>query len=378
MDVNSGLRNFALGRLAAEQTQVKPANSVDTDSSKQGALVIVDSFLSSTSHGFTVESAAQSLGSPGPSYRMNHHQVAEGRVSMPHAKALKALQTDFVSPSLSPEIASEQLKSFVTKSAAGNISLATSHLAALESQGLRNSVVNLSQGVDAINLMDMIKLATGPSSKLADVEKQQYQENLRSALTNPSDTAPLSEKDLDQRLLQRVNLQLHSDPEIQQAVAEWRTGVQSFESGRNSVVVAAGNSGKAYYALSHQGFLLDGSEDANLLAVPEVTTVGATTLSPGGELSLSHSSFGSEVDILADGDHQGRFGTSYSSPKVANALRTAHILNPAFTSDEAETWVKDKLSVSAEVQDHSVAILNTEKTAYLISAVEQKKKTRKP
>ena len=373
MDVTSGLRNFALGRVAAEQAQAKPTASANADSSKHGALVIVDNFLSSTSHGFTVESAGQSLGAPGPSYRMNHHQMVDGRVSMPHAKALKALQTDFASPALLPATASAQLDSFVTLAAAGNIGLATSHLATLESQGFQNSVVNLSQGVDAINLMDMIKMATSPASKLADAQKQQYQENLRSALSNSSDTAPLSEKELDQRLLQRVNSQLHSDPEIQHAVAQWRSGVQSFESGRNSVVVAAGNSGKAFQALNHQGFTLDGSEDSNLLAVPEVTTVGATTTSAQGELSLSHSSFGSEVDILASGDHQGRFGTSYASPKVANALRTAHLLNPEFSSEQAEAWVKEKLSISAEVQDHPVAILSSERTAYLINALEQRK-----
>lgn len=369
--MNSQLRNFALGRVAAERAAPKPADPV-AHGSNSGAMVIIDSFLSTTSHGFQVERAAQSLGGTGAVYRVDQQQLVNGRLTMPHAKALKSLQAEFASGPLSPQLAGQHLDNFVTQAAAGNVKLAASHLADIETQGFQNSVVNLSQGVDALNLMDMVKMALGPGSKFTTEQQHQYNSNLRSALLNPSEQSTATEKLLDQRLLQRVSALLKESPEVRGAVEQWRQGVQSFESaGHNSVVVASGNSGKAFRALVKEGFELDGSEDSNLLAVPEVMTVGATSVTSNGDLGLMQTSFGAEVDVLASGDHEGRFGTSYASPKVANALRAAHLLHPDFTSEQAEGWLKENLAASVEVLEQPVALLNTGRAAALLQALER-------
>ncbi len=371
VDVNSQLRNFALGRVAAEQARPQQAQ-VRPDAENRGATIIVDNFLNSTSHGFQVEGAARSLGQTGTVIQVNQHQVENGRLTMPHAKALKSLQTEFASGPLSAELAGQHLDSFVTQAAAGNVKLAASHLAGIEAEGFQNSVVNLSQGVDALNLMDMAKMALSPKSKLSAAQQQQYSSNLQSALLEPSEHGGATEKLLDQRLLQRVSTLLKESPEVQSAVKQWREGVERFESAHNSVVVASGNSGKAFQALARDGFTLDGSEDHNLLAVPEVTTVGATSRTADGDLSLSHTSFGPEVDVLAPGDHAGLFGTSYASPKVASALRAVHVLRPDFTSNQAESWLKENLAASVEVLNQPVALLNTDRAAALLQALEKR------
>lgn len=371
MDVTSGLRNFALGRLAAEQASSRSAVA-RPEQSKQGAMILIDNFVSSSSHGYSVEGAARSLGPTGSTFQVNQHESVNGRLSMPHARAVKELQAQFVSGPLSVEAAAQQLESFIVSAAQGNVELATAHLAAVEGESFRNSVVNLSQGIDAIGLMNMVSLALSPSSKLTADQQTSYRQNLERALSLEGDSTQTS----DEKLLHRIRDVLHTSPAIKNAIEGWRIGVQRFEAANNSVVVAAGNSGKAYKGLERAGFQLDGSEDANLLAVPEVTTVGATSVSAQGIVLDASSSFGEEVDFLAPGDHGASFGTSYASPKVANALRAAHILHPEFSSDQAQQWVGENLGQTVTLGEHQVALLSPERSGYLLNALEQKRNHR--
>ena len=120
--------------------------------------------------------------------------------------------------------------------------------------------------------------------------------------------------------------------------------------------------------LSRLGFRLDGEEDRNLLAVPEVTTVGASQTTPEGAAALSESSsYGPEVDILADGSHGPTFGSSYSAPKVANAMRAVHGRYPEMTSDQVESFVKENLVHSGNAQGRTPAILDLHSASALLS-----------
>ncbi len=330
-----------------------------------GASIFVDSFESSESHGHYVEGAAASLGPTGPTVRQNQRQMIDGQVTMPHARATTRLQLALSAQPLSPDQAAETLQQFVRDSAAGNLDLASNLLGQIEATGYRNSVVNLSQGIDALVLLQLSKAALGPKSRLSSEAQQTYRTNLGAALN----LAPGSdEKSTDQATLELIKGTLKGDPEVQKSVEGWRDSVRSFESGHNSVVVAAGNSGTAIKGLARAGFSVDGSEDLNLLAVPEVTTVGATAVDNQGRLVFSgSSSFGPEVDVLANGDHQGRFGTSYAAPKVANALRAVHLANPDFSSDEAERYLSSRLSDPATIAGQPVAILDDRKATILLA-----------
>lgn len=376
MNLNTQLQSLALNRLAAEQQLKRPESeqsSAGSSANNKGATIIIDNFTSSASHGYKVEGAAQSLGFTGPTYRVSSLQEDNGRPTLPYIKPLKNLQLELSAGPLPEEEVNQKLEEFVTLAAAGQVKLATSHLEALEAQGFQNSVVNLSQGIDAIGLMDMLKMGLGPNSKLSPEQQLQYSKNLSSALLTAEETSHKDEKLMDKRLLQKIGVSLKGSAAVQGAIAGWSEEVKSFESAHNSVIVAAGNSGNAYKALSQAGFELDGSEDFNLLSVPEVTSVGATAQSPNGDLVLaSSSSFGPEVDIIASGEYQGSFGTSYAAPKVANLLRAIHLLQPNFTSDQAESFLKETLAQPVELLGTQVGLLSSEKGAYLLNALEKK------
>ena len=122
-------------------------------------------------------------------------------------------------------------------------------------------------------------------------------------------------------------------------------------------------------AMSQAGFDIDGSEDFNVFAVPEVTTVAASaSTEEGGIILPSPSSFGPEVDFIVSGFHGESFGSSFAAPKVANIMRAAHAFNPGATSDQIEEWARTEVSAVGEIRGHEVGILREELASSLLQA----------
>jgi hypothetical protein len=351
------------------QLKSKAPAAVDSQPGQQGVLVIIDSYQSSSAHGYLVEGAALSGGSttPTPVRRVHQHQMINDRPSLPHVVAANTLKQTLTANSLTAEASREALDSFVDQAAGGNLTWANTLLKAVTAEGYTNSVVNYSQGMDAITLLQLAKFPLGASSKSSESEKANYLQNLAQATS----TVGLTEKDLDNQLLQTIKNRLQKSPVVEQATQNWRQGVNEFEAGHNSVVVAAGNSGQAIKGLKAAGFEINGSEDLNIFAVPEVTVVGATIESPKGVALAGPSSFGPEVDFIADGQFGEHFGTSFACPKVANAIRAAHVANPELTSDQAEQWAKTELGQTAQVGDHTVAILDQGRVSSLLRMLDR-------
>lgn len=333
---------------------------------------MIDSFQSSTSHGHLVEGAAAGLGPIGHVERIHQHQQVNGKASLPHVQALVQLQSTLSQSELSAEQADRELEQFVSNAAGGNLSWATQLLEQVTARGYQQSVLNYSQGMDAITLLQLIKHPLGASSKLPAEQQALYRSNLARAASAPVD----NERNFDNAVLQALKKQLGQSPGVQAALEGWRGQIRKFESNHNSVVVAAGNSGQAQKALRHAGFTIDGSEDANIFAVPEATVVGATavvttaTNDQGQVVLASPSGFGPEVDFLASGEFGEHFGTSFSCPKVANALRAAHLAHPESNSDEVEAWSRTHLADPAQIGEHSVALLDEARARALLSQLE--------
>ncbi len=341
-------------RISSQPTQ----DSAD----REGALIIIDSFHSPEAHGFQVEGAAGALGPTGPVHRYNQLQNIDGRITMPHVEALRELQSSLSSEALSQEDASECLTSFLDTAISNNLNLVTGLLKEASAEGFKNSVVNLSQGFDPITYFKIVKSPLG-GKELSDQQKQIYFHNLASAVSNQAGDVG----EFDNRLLGSIKSAVTSSEKVETARTAWREQVRSFESNHNSVVVAAGNSGQELSAMSQAGFEIDGSEDVNVFAVPEVTTVAASATSEEGGIILpSPSSFGPEVDFIVSGFHGESFGSSFAAPKVANIMRAAHAFNPGATSDQIEEWARTEVSAVGEIRGHEVAILREELASSLL------------
>ena len=340
--------------------------TVPNSADREGALIIIDSFHSPEAHGFQVEGAAGSLGPTGPVHRYNQLQNVEGRVTMPHVEALRELQSSLSSKVLSPESARESLTSFLDTAISNNLNLITGLLEEVSTEGFQNSVVNLSQGFDPITYFKIVKSPLG-GKELSDQQKQVYFHNLNSAVSPQASAVG----EFDNLLLGSIKSAIKTSEKIETARNAWREQVRSFESNHNSVVVAAGNSGQELSAMSQAGFDIDGSEDFNVFAVPEVTTVAASaSTEEGGIILPSPSSFGPEVDFIVSGFHGESFGSSFAAPKVANIMRAAHAFNPGATSDQIEEWARTEVSAVGEIRGHEVGILREELASSLLQATQ--------
>lgn len=357
-------------RIGANSPVQQPAQrpAAQPESDKDGALVIIDSFGSQSSHGYLVEGAAGSVGSTGQVYRYHQHQMVNGKPSLPHVEAVKGLVAAFSSAPLAPEDAQSRFKTFVDLATGGNLEHTTDILKGITAEGFTHSALNLSQGMDPILLLQLAKHGLGKSSNLSEEQKAVYRQNLTAVVGSQGNE--LIERDLDNLLLQTIKREVGHSPEIAQARQHWQHQVEEFESSHNSVVVAAGNSGQAQKALAAAGFDIDGSEDVNVFSVPGVTVVGATMETDKGATILAPpSSFGQEVGFLVSGQYGEHFGTSFASPKVANALRAAHLANREFTSDQAETWLSQEVSDRALVEKQEVSLLDTRRANSLLRIV---------
>ncbi len=349
---------------------------VQDQSSTRGASIFIDSFQSQTAHGFKVEDAAASMGPIGASHHYCQRDAGGG--SLPHLDSLQRLTPVFASGPLSKAEANAQLDQFLNSASSGYLNLVSDVLDEVKEVGFQNSVVNASLGLDELVLLQLLGHPVGPKSRLSAQQREHYQSNLESCLETEAQASgatldsSLSRRERailrDKLLLKRIGRTLRGSNRVKAATDRWRSTVQDFESNNNSVVVASGNSGQHTALLSRLGFELDGNEDRNLLAVAEVTTVGASQSTPEGATSLaSSSSFGSEVDLLADGSHGASFGTSYSAPKVANTMRAVHQRHPEMTSDQVEAFVKDNLGHTVSAQGHTLAILDLQSASNFLA-----------
>lgn len=308
----------------------------------ENASIFIDTFNDSEAHGFKVEAASAEVGPNGDTYRYCQRQAGGG--TLPHLTALKSLVHDFSSKPLAEGEANELLDHFITSAATGYLDLIGGVLDEVTSEGFSHSVANASQGFDELTLFQLLGHPLRTKSPSSETYKQNLElclEQQRQVEVIPQFSDPRMTR--DQLLLRRIGKTLRNSPEVKAASERWSARVREFESGHNSVVVAAGNTGHHLNQLSRIGFVFDQQEDFNLLAVPEVTTVGASKHTPEGEMLASSSSFGPEVDLLAEGSFGGTFGTSFSAPKVANAMRAVHQRFPEKTSSEVELFVRGEL-----------------------------------
>ena len=335
---------------------------------KQGALIIIDSFHSSTEHGKMVEATALAMGPTGAIHRYNHLQEQEGKATSPIHSAFLKMAEPMTGSLLPAAEAKKQFEQFLNDSVSGLLDHTTSILQQVTRDGFEDSVANLSQGMSVIEYLVASKQPLGDKS-LGEREKLNYINNLYSAVV-PQGVDQPGPAEFDNLLLQKIKSVLKESPRIQESKNRWREQVQEFESGNNSLVIAAGNAGEIMSTLLKGSFDTDGSEDENVLSTPEATMVAATATTEDGRIFLAGpSSYGPEVDFIASGFHGEHFGSSFAGPKVAVAMLALHVSNPGSDSESIEKATGDVLGQKVEIRDHEVIILNEPLTSKALQQI---------
>lgn len=248
--------------------------------------------------------------------------------------------------------------------------VATGAMASLITQGgagVRNTVTNFSMAGGPSNITEHlyndISLAWNPARPEATPEEQGRRftgqgmsENLArawnidpQALTSsdPAISGParqLFQQNMIDRISQAVRV-----PELDQMRERLNFVVDGYESGNNSVVVAAGNNGDLAGAMRRD----NGGRDLrfpegfydNILATRNATTVGALGVTgPDHQVGVAeYSSPTPTVDLHAWGNPaRGVAGTSFAAPRVAAQMQELHNRFPDRSSAQIEKMLRDQ------------------------------------
>jgi hypothetical protein len=261
--------------------------------------------------------------------------------------------------------------------------------------GARNSVLNISQGYSQANVTaNLYWNAADAWNPKAPLEYRKAGQVIARNLSTAYglDYSKLSSQDpkvsgperarLQEAIMGSVDGAISRSPEVAKARKQFAAAVHSFEAGRNSVVISAGNAGTVLDQLGqdahgHRPRSVPADFNRNFLDTPEATMVGATRwFQKDGELKevvANYNSTNSGNDIYASGSvglkHQQKadtWGTSFAAPKVAATMATLHRLNPNLTSSQIEALMKASLTHQLETGSGSVPVLDYQKSSNLM------------
>lgn len=334
-----------------------------------GSVIVTDNFYRETnsnasSHGLRVASTVVAAGFPGA-------VVANQKQDLKHPGSLM-IQSALGSASFDKNTTMSLLSTLVDLDVSTTLDSYSAELYEGLQMGEFNSVRNFSSGISKSTVVEGIF-----SGALAQYESDDPQLKARGqttldnfaraydlsfdALTSGDRQTRVREKArLFTGLAQTVSETIDHSPNIAWSRQRFRGMVRAYESRNNSVVLAAGNHGRMRELAGEFGITLPQDVDISLLAVNEVTVVGAA----GDSGIADYSSRYSQVDIYADGDSvdplsgESSSGTSYAAPRVAAVMASLHALYPQATSEEVEEMMRTELTRQVGIEDGIVSVLN--------------------
>lgn len=329
------------------QTLTPIEDLAKTETISPGSLVLSDFFDARTgpAHGPIVEQSSRDIG----------FQSKIVKKEAPGNQAL-TLSDRFFSRldnrTFSPQEMKQYTYDYIKNRQMGNLQSATEELNTLTEADVRGTVLNLSRGSGKAQIMESVyeRVQLGwdhnayPQSKLVGERRVQ---KLAPALGLDAESV-LQGKDGARAVFQKRLLALIDEASADQEVAAAQTAydqaVADFEAKGNSVVVAAGNSGRVMRMLQMDSSQVDVAPDffRNLLANDQVTTVGSTRRFNGSEMVADYTNKDSGIDLYADGDIGNDWGTSFATPRIGSIMARLHQENPHATSEQVEAMVGDR------------------------------------
>lgn len=344
-----------------------------------GSLVIVDSFVEDDrgpGHGNVAAFAARQQG-----FRGNIYAEPIGG-DHPNQTSVAWQARAVLNYPQSPELTRQAVQGYSRYHQRELLEDVTGDLNKLRDRGLHDSAVNVSYGVSpmrvANDLLRDVRDGTHPMSPHFQMSQNILQafdiDAARLASPDPQVSGPERHR-LQQALLEATQRGAES-PDVQQARTEYQEAVRSLQARHNSVVVSAGNDQEvaADWAREAHGIqpVAGPTANRNVLAQPEVTTVGATQWlrAPNGlrERVAPYSNQDPEVDVYASGavgngadvNRRHVSGTSYASPRVAAAEATLRGNHPGASSQQIRNLMNNRLTHSLP-NPQGVSVLDYER-----------------
>jgi subtilase family protein len=383
-----------------QQQQQFRKNSVGPDlglgKPPAGSLIISDFFTPSNpqdkfSHGEVVNMSARQNGFRGPVI------TADQPNSVAASRAISSAENVITDPNADKQ---DIIRAISQRTAAQAVSLVETQTQVVRNataSGAENSVLNLSMGGSKAGISsDLYSHAAHAWSENGTPESREYGATVagnyakaygldldRLQSTDPKVAEPERAK-LQQHLINHVDHTVENSGRMKSARQDWSTEVRRFESGRNSVVISAGNHGdESDQMMKDAGsspVMAPPDYQKNFLEIPEVTSVGATRWLDGEngpkETAARYSSRSDDVDIYASGsvDYDGDqkaddWGTSFSAPRVGATMAELHRRNPNMSSSQVENLMRNQLTHNLNTGSGDLQVLDYQKSSdFLVGA----------
>ena len=384
--------HLQMQQMQRQQKVGPPLEQMPTGSVPAGSLIIADVFTPSQpedkfSHGEMVNMSAVRDGfkgqvftqaQPGSTVRDSRQLQAEGRLFDPKA---------------TPQQTRENVAEYARNNALSILESQTQLINGASDSGAKNSALNISAG-GSVGFQTLSLYADAAMAWNPKLPKGSQEAGLTAATnfaeaygldvnkmtsSDPKISGPERAR-LQEALAKGVDGSLQSSPEVAKAKREFTTAVGRFESGRNSVVISAGNEGNFAQQLAEDSHgyaakTLPKSFTTNFLDTPAATMVGATRWNNGNsgaqEQVADYSNVNSGVDIYASGSlslnnnqKADTHGTSFAAPRVAATMAALHKQNPQMSSAQIEALMKQSLTHSLNGSaGGSVSVLDYQKSS---------------
>lgn len=315
------------------------SNGTTAGPHRPGSVIVLDSGFDCTDtyegHGSLVNRTVRESGFSGP--------ISRTQVQF---RGNAATQLD--KQPLTPEQARQALRQDAANLVTGSLNGYAESLNAQSRAGARNSVMNISGGLNKADVVRALinRMCDNPQS--LDNATRAFgvdQEKLRSS--DPKVSGPEMLK-LQQGLVNTTNQALDNNPQVARAQNNYNTAVKRFESQQNSVVVAVGNTGAA---VLHPGVKLPQDFQRSFNVNDDVTAVGASMrgigrsgFSANERSNIVYAEGMAPTNNLAPGQTQPSMGTSFAAPRIAGVMAELHRRHPNLSSAQVENLMRNQLT----------------------------------
>lgn len=249
---------------------------------------------------------------------------------------------------LTPDQARQAMRQDAANLVTGSLNGYADSLNAQSKAGARNSVMNISGGLNKADVVRALINRMFTNQQSLDNATRAFgvdQAKLRSP--DPKVSGPEMLK-LQQGLVDTTNQGLDNNAQVRQAQNGYNTAVKRFESQRNSVVVAVGNTGAA---VLHPGVKLPQDFQRSYNVNDDVTAVGAS-MRGIGRSGFSAEERGNIVyaegmaptNNLAPGQTSPSLGTSFAAPRISGVMAELHRRHPNLSSSQVENLMRNQLT----------------------------------
>ncbi|MFN8607705.1 MAG: S8 family serine peptidase [Vulcanimicrobiota bacterium] len=253
-------------------------------------------------------------------------------------------------PGLPAAEARKRLEAQAGRWVTNNLNAYTDSLNHQSAAGVKNSVVNLSGGLNKADVFNnMMKAVSSTPDAMDNAIRAAGVDRDKMMSPDPKISGPEHQK-FQQTIMDSINRGLDGNAQVARARRDYDQAVKRFESNHNSVVVAVGNTGEQRGRI-HPGVKVPDDFERSFNINDQVTAVGSSlrglgraSYSANERNNIIYAEGLAPTDNLPEGQTQIPNGTSFAAPRVSSLMAELHRRHPNLSSQQVENLMRQQMT----------------------------------